>query len=210
MSLRSNALPMFPLGSVLLPSGVLPLHIFEPRYRAMIDDVMAGDRRFGVVLISRGSEVGGGEQRTTVGTVAEIREHELLDDGRSALIAAGTTRIEVVGWLPDDPYPLAHVVELAELPWTDDTTASFDLAKVGLDRLLQTAHERGRLPEIPKLMLAEDPEVAAWQLIDISPIGPLDRQQLLELPAADERMRLLEELLDQLRSDLEQASNLEP
>lgn len=210
MSLQSNALPMFPLGSVLLPSGVLPLHVFEPRYRSMISDIMEGDRQFGVVLISRGSEVGGGEQRTTVGTVAEVREHELLDDGRSALIAAGTRRIEVVGWLPDDPYPRAQVVELAELAWTPENEACFDRAKEGLDQLLETAVACGRLAEIPELTLSEDPETAAWQLIDLSPIGPLDRQRLLELPAADERLRLLQELLEQLRADIEQASNLEP
>lgn len=56
-------LPMFPLGSVLLPGSPLPLQVFEPRYRAMLDDCLAGDQRFGVVLIERGFEVGGGEQR---------------------------------------------------------------------------------------------------------------------------------------------------
>ncbi|MDH3706550.1 MAG: LON peptidase substrate-binding domain-containing protein, partial [Acidimicrobiia bacterium] len=65
---------MFPLGSVLLPHNALPLHVFEPRYRQMIETVLDDDRHFGVVLIERGSEVGGDDVRTDVGCLAEIRE----------------------------------------------------------------------------------------------------------------------------------------
>ena len=61
-----GTLPMFPLGTVLVPKAVVPLHVFEPRYQTMLVDVMAGDRKFGVVLIERGSEVGGGDVRTDV------------------------------------------------------------------------------------------------------------------------------------------------
>lgn len=209
MSLQALTLPMFPLGSVLLPSGVLPLHIFEPRYRALIHDVLAANGEFGVVLISRGSEVGGGEHRTLVGTIAEVREHELFDDGRSALIASGTDRIEVVGWLEDDPYPRAEVVRLVELPWNDDDAKALDVATKALDGLLVAAHEHGRLAEIPVLTLDDDAPTAAWQLMDLSPIGPLDRQRLLETIDAAERLGLLTELLTGMRSDIEQASEFE-
>lgn len=209
MSLEALTMPMFPLGSVLLPSGVLPLHIFEPRYRALISDVMAGDGQFGVVLISRGSEVGGGEHRTNVGTIAHVREHELLDDGRSALLATGTERIEIVGWLEDDPYPKAEVVRLVELPWTDNDATALVSARAALDALLRSAHQRGRLDEVPDIALDGDTETAAWQLIDLSPIGPLDRQRLLETIDAADRLGELANLLDGLRADLEQASDLE-
>lgn len=209
MSLQALTMPMFPLGSVLLPSGVLPLHIFEPRYRALVHDILEGDREFGVVLISQGSEVGGGERRNHVGTVAEIREHELLDDGRSALIASGTDRIEVVGWLPDDPYPRAEVVRLAELPWTAEATAGLRQAREALDRLLLSAHKHGRLSDVPVVELAADEPAAAWQLMDLSPVGPLDRQRLLETLDPVERLSLLQGLLDDLRGDLEQASELD-
>ena len=93
---------MFPLGSVLFPSLVLPLHVFEPRYRALITDVLAGDAEFGVCLIERGSEVGGDDVRLGVGTVAHVQEAAELPDGRWALIAVGTRRIVVDEWLPDD------------------------------------------------------------------------------------------------------------
>ena len=64
--------PMFPLGCVLFPEAILPLHVFEERYRVMVEEIMDTDRSFGVVLIERGNEVGGGEIRKEIGTLAEI------------------------------------------------------------------------------------------------------------------------------------------
>ena len=109
---------MFPLGTVLLPSLLLPLHVFEPRYRTLVDDCVAGDGEFGVVLIERGSEVGGGDVRTDVGTVARILEVERFDDGRFAVAAVGTRRIRVERWLDDDPYPRAEVHDWPDPGWT--------------------------------------------------------------------------------------------
>src|SRR5438128_2746014 len=102
-------MPMFPLGTVLLPGGVLPLHVFEPRYRAMVKHCLAGDREFGVVLIARGHEVGGHDQRHDVGTVARMIQVAELADGRYAMITVGMRRIRVTEWLPDDPFPQAEV-----------------------------------------------------------------------------------------------------
>src|SRR5690606_29548107 len=100
---------MFPLGSVLVPGMVLPLHVFEPRYRALVRDCLAGDGEFGVVLIARGSEVGGGDVRTDAGTLARIVRVDEADDGRFAVVAVGLRRIRVVRWLDDDPYPRAEL-----------------------------------------------------------------------------------------------------
>ena len=89
-------MPMFPLGSVLLPNGVLSLHVFEPRYRALVTDCVAAEHHeFGVVLIDRGSEVGGGDVRRQVGTVARMVQVAEVDDGRFAVIAVGVARIRV-------------------------------------------------------------------------------------------------------------------
>jgi Lon protease-like protein len=105
-------MPMFPLGSVLLPGGLLPLHVFEPRYRQMIIDCLQedGEPEFGQVLITHGREAGGGDERAMVGTVAQVLQIDALDEGRYALVAVGTRRIKVNAWLPDDPYPLADVI----------------------------------------------------------------------------------------------------
>ena len=109
-------LPMFPLGTVLFPYGLLPLHVFEPRYRVMIRHVMDGDHEFGVVLIERGSEVGGGDVRFDTGTIARVVQAAELPDGGYALATVGMSRVRVTRWLPDDPYPHAEVVALADEP----------------------------------------------------------------------------------------------
>ena len=74
--------PMFPLGCVLFPEAILPLHVFEERYRVMVEEIMDTDRSFGVVLIERGNEVGGGEIRKEIGTLAEIIDSKKFIDGR--------------------------------------------------------------------------------------------------------------------------------
>src|SRR4051794_34879859 len=109
-----TVLPMFPLGTVLLPGAVLPLHVFEPRYRALVADCLAGEPEFGVVLIERGSEVGGGDVRRDVGTVARIMEMTQLPGDRYALVTVGTRRIRVERWLDDEPYPRAEVTAWPE------------------------------------------------------------------------------------------------
>ena len=107
---------MFPLGTVLLPFAHLPLHIFEPRYRALVKDCLAEDGQFGVVLIERGQEVGGGDARFGVGTVARIMQTAELPDGRWLVDAVGTVRFRVTEWLPEEPYPLAMVEALEDEP----------------------------------------------------------------------------------------------
>src|SRR5215218_5003894 len=114
---------MFPLGTVLFPGMPLTLHVFEPRYRALMAACVAGADRgeppeFGVVLIERGTEVGGGDQRFGIGTVARLTQVAKLPDGRYATLALGTRRVAVRSWLPDDPYPRAEVDDLEDA-WFD-------------------------------------------------------------------------------------------
>ena len=188
------ALPMFPLGTVLFPTMVLPLHVFEPRYRALIDDCTAdgADGEFGVVLIERGSEVGGGDVRTRVGTVARILQVERFDDGRLALAAVGTRRIRIERWLADDPYPRAEVTD-----WDDVGAAGVGLEEADplFRRALALAAELGEAPAPLDVELAEDPALATFQIGALAPLGPVDRQALLATEGADERVALLVEQL---------------
>lgn len=183
---------MFPLGTVLFPSMILPLHVFEPRYRALVDDCVAGDGEFGVVLIERGSEVGGGDVRTQVGTSAQILQIERFDDGRCALAAVGTRRIRVEQWLDDDPYPRATVSNWEDQPGPDPDLASVDQQ---FRRTLALAAELGEAPAPMDVELAEDPGIATFQMAALAPLGPADRQALLCTGGADERARLLAEQL---------------
>lgn len=170
---------MFPLGTVLLPSAVLPLHVFEPRYRAMMAALDPDAPEFGVVLIERGSEVGGRDVRSRLGTLARVVERAELPDGRWVLIAVGTSRLDVTEWLPDDPYPRALIVEREEPPW--DPAADDDLtrAEAEVRRALAMAAELGESPPAATFDLAGTPGQRLWQLAVLAPLGPADRQRLL-------------------------------
>jgi Lon protease-like protein len=186
-------MPMFPLGTVLFPHALLPLHVFEPRYRLMTQRVLAGDGEFGVVLIERGSEVGGGDTRFGIGTVARVVRAQELPDGGYALATVGIRRIEVTRWLPDDPFPQAEVADL------DDVASESDASR--RDRALDAfaavcdLHRRidPRLPEMPEIH--EAPLRASYEIAALAPIGPLDAQRVLEAPSAGDRLDLLAELL---------------
>ena len=95
MSDESRELPLFPLNTTLFPGGTLPLHIFEPRYRAMTRRCLEGDERFGVVLIAEGPEVGGRAVPHLVGTVARIALAETLEGGRYNLMTTGERRFAI-------------------------------------------------------------------------------------------------------------------
>ncbi|MGH3578652.1 MAG: LON peptidase substrate-binding domain-containing protein, partial [Mycobacterium sp.] len=109
----TGTLGMFPLSTVLFPHAGLPLHVFEERYRSLMADCLERGDDFGVVLIARGSEVGGGDQRFEVGTVARISHASRQDDGRLIILARGIERMRVRRWLAEAPYPLAEVEGVA-------------------------------------------------------------------------------------------------
>jgi Lon protease-like protein len=189
-----TTMPMFPLGTVLFPHALLPLHVFEPRYRLMTQRVLHGDGEFGVVLIERGSEVGGGDARFGVGTVARIVRAQELPDGGYALATVGIRRIEINQWVSDDPFPQAAVADLEDIASDSDrerrtrTVAAF-AAVCDLHRRIDP-----RLPEMPEINDA--PAQAAYEIAALAPIGPLDAQRVLEAPATGHRLDLLADLLD--------------
>ena len=196
-------LPMFPLGTVLFPHMVLPLHVFEPRYRALMHDVLDGDREFGVALISRGHEVGGGDLRTDVGTVARIVQAEEIEDGRWLTIAVGTRRVRIDRWLPDDPYPLAVVEDLEESVDLGEVDASDELlvaATARLRRVLAMQAELGEETLPSTFELVEDPAIAGWQLAVVAPLNPLDAQRILAAGSHRERLELLTDALEGLEA----------
>lgn len=183
-------LPMFPLGTVLFPYGALPLHVFEARYRELTEDCLKGNREFGVVLIERGSEVGGGDVRFHVGTVARIVEAAKFPDGRWALITIGDRRVRIRTWLPDDPYPVALVEDLP-----DDGIAPnaerLGEAERSVRRALALQAELDEPAPPATVALDDDPERAAWELASYAPLGPADRQRILEADTWDERLSRL-------------------
>jgi uncharacterized protein len=185
-------LPMFPLGSVLFPHAVTSLHIFEPRYRALARDCTAGNGEFGIVLIERGHEVGGGDTRFDVGTAATIVEAVELPDGRWLLAALGVRRVRVTTWLPDDPYPLALVEDVAEATLAAEDHPLVAAAARVVRRALAYKAELDEPAVHATVELDTEPDVLAFQLAAIAPLGPIDRQALL---AEDSSRRRVERLI---------------
>jgi Lon protease-like protein len=198
-----GVMPMFPLGTALLPGGVLPLHVFEPRYRQMVHDILSDDvdaPEFGVVMIERGREVGGDDTRTLVGTVARVVDMRALPDGRYALVAVGAERLRVNAWLPDDPYPLADV----DL-WPDDDLGIIDrddaVREIAqLHRRVRDLNEQvralGEMTPPPDTEIADDPHLALYHLGSLAPFGPADRQRMLEAPTLHARLTVFRTALD--------------
>jgi Lon protease-like protein len=168
----------------------------------MTQDCLAGDSRFGVVLIERGAEVGGGDQRMAVGTRAIITKAAALSDGRWVLLVRGDVRIRVGTWLDDDPYPLAMVEEWA--PEVEAVEPSL------LRRTEQSVRRtRGLLSEsgATAALSAEtefdaDPDVASWQFCAEAPLNMMDAQRVLSASGTVARLELLCELTEAMELDL--------
>jgi len=190
------ATPMFPLGTVLFPGMHLPLRIFEPRYREMIRDVLSGDGRFGVVLIERGSEVGGGDTRFATGTMAAVEQYVEMPNGNWLVEVVGTNRIRVIRWLPDDPYPRAQVEDSWESPPSEQATAMRDEMATRLRRLLALKAELGESVVSATVDLDDEPAYAVWEAARYAELGPLDAQRILDQPGTDERLQLLIQAFD--------------
>lgn len=195
---------MFPLGTVLFPGAVLPLHVFEPRYRALVRHCIDADEpEFGVVLIERGHEVGGGDVRTDVGTVARIVEVAEIPDGRFAIVTVGVRRIRIQDWLEDDPYPRANVDD-----WPDERPTSPDLDEryagvvATLRRVLALTAELGRPATPATVELTDEPLLGAYHAAALAPLGSFDHQRLLVAPGPDVRLALLANLLDEQAREL--------
>jgi Lon protease-like protein len=184
---------MFPLGSVLFPHMPLPLRVFEPRYLAMLADILKDEpSEFGVVLIERGQEVGGGDVRVATGTLARVSDLDTADEA-VLMIAQGAARFEVREWLDDDPYPKALVQELPEPEWDPALQPVLADAEALVRRVLKRLADEELSPWPADVGLDEDPAAAAWQLAAIAPLNALDQVELLR---SDSYERLLTRLVD--------------
>ena len=181
-----TVMPMFPLGTVLLPGMPLPLRIFEPRYLKLLGDLVAVENpEFGVVLISRGPEVGGGEKRMSIGTIASVTNIGTTEEFYG-LESVGSQRFRVNAWLPDDPYPLADIDFLPDLIWDESLSDQRDVLEVNVRRLLALASEFGDLQYGFDVELSDDPMEFCWQLAGVLPIGALDQIDLLSSETTEE------------------------
>ena len=190
-----QVVPMFPLGSVLFPGMPLQLQVFEERYVRMVEQCLASGSGFGVVLIERGSEVGGGDVRSGLGTLAVIEDTRKFPDGIWSVAARGTRRLRIIEWLEDAPYPRAVVTGWSDEAPSIDPTPLVQRCAEQLATYMRSVTGDAAPVHIDFSRLSEDSSEAAWQLCSISPIGALDRQKLLASPDPRSRLEILSLLL---------------
>ncbi|MEP6464596.1 MAG: LON peptidase substrate-binding domain-containing protein [Frankiaceae bacterium] len=193
---RTTRLPLFPLGTVLFPGLVLPLHIFEDRYRRLVRELLTqpeGTRRFGVVAIRLGAEAGQPEPVLyEVGCVAELRRIDPLADGRFNVVAVGGNRFRLRSVSPSRAYLVGDVEELAEEP--GDPAVAGPLAErlrrmfasylTAVSELRAAEEEPAGLPQLPEDPTALSHLVSAVALLDLA-----DKQRLLAEPDTVSRLR---------------------
>jgi len=180
-------LPLFPLQTVLFPGAPLPLRVFEPRYRRLLQDCLAGDRRFGVCLIAKGWEVGGPALPAAVGTVAEILSVRSRDSGESELLTVGRERFEIRAIVSEEPYLLAEVEgrpevisEALETGLIEETAS---LARDYVKQVLAVSAQPHQAAPIPT-----DPGLLSFFCALILPMPLPERQELLEMDDTGERL----------------------
>src|SRR5688500_7792567 len=189
-------IPIFPLDKVVLfPNVFLPLHVFEPRYRAMVTDALAGDRIIGMALLQPGyeSDYEGRPPVFPTGCAGVITHSERLADGRFDIVLRGIEKFRIAAEEPGKPYRLAHVDPVAEIVAERDRTR-LRQHRQRLEALLAAEVERsGAGPKFPPAVPDEDLVNALAQYLGFEPI---ERQALLERDGVLARCRALIELLE--------------
>jgi Lon protease-like protein len=188
----SQCLPLFPLGTVLYPGLVLPLHIFEERYRELVRDLLAGPepRQFGVIAIREGRETGiaGVRALHEIGCTATLRQVDEQEDGRYNLVTVGTDRFRLLRLDDSRPYLQAEV-DLLPDDTGDEAAAGLAVTAVQeaflayLEALAQRGATRVNVPELPDEPVLLSYVVAASVVVDLP-----DKQALLAEPDALRRL----------------------
>ena len=196
-----NELPLFPLGTVLFPGGVLPLRIFEPRYLDMIANCMRDSLPFGVVLLRRGGEVMSDAQGSEVefydvGTEARVVDFSQTEKGILAVVASGERRFVVERVeSASDGLMIGHVSMLADECDSEITEEHAELLKVLIELM--------KHPLVQELKLDVDltkSQSVSYRLSDLLPVAPEEKQKLLEIDSAEERLSRLRKIIDKFHS----------
>jgi Lon protease-like protein len=197
-----SRLPIFPIQAVLFPGTPLPLHIFEPRYKRMLSDCLAADRRFGITPLNGDP---GGPEPGTVGCVAEVRVNQELPDGRSNIVVLGGSRFVLSRLLEESlPYLVALVQTFDDDPATEpspeDTSTLRQLFIAYFAGLRQLNDAE---PEEPTL--ADDARLLSFQVAGSVECDPGVKQRLLAERSTERRVQALLQLLPVLTSAMERA-----
>ena len=188
-----SQLPIFPLGTVLFPGGLLPLRVFEARYVDMTRECMKRGTPFGVCLIKEGIEVGSPAVPHAIGCLAEIRDWDMQQLGLLHIKTAGTRRFRIESMQAKSD----GLIQATAQPIDDDARISVRPEFVACGAILQSI-----LPKLPAGVIAEPYHFsdASWlsnRLAEVLPIPQVAKQRLMELADADMRLKIIQHFLEQ-------------
>ncbi len=203
-------LPIFPLPLVMVPNELLPLHIFEPRYRQMLKDIEDQGRLFGVMLFEPSSDFEDRPLEGSIGCVAEIRESETLEDGRSNILAFGIVRFRLLEYVAaDDPYLVGEIAFFEDEKDDDPEVEKLaDTVFALFERMAKAAFKlssgRGQLPQIHRT----DPESLSFLITMAFSFDNERKYRLLEMTSTKDRLTELREVLDQAVVQIESSADI--
>ena len=193
-------LPLFPLPDVVLfPQQLLPLHIFESRYRMLLQSVLESDKRFGIVRINPQSGA-----MAEIGCCAEVLQHQTTEDGRSYVVTLGQQRFRLLNINRETPYRTAMVSWLEDEPVSNQESLSSlrdQVHKALTDVVTLTAKLQNREVELPDDLPDLPRELSFWIGAHLDQAAA-EQQTLLELTDTSERLERQFEMLDHTRRQL--------
>lgn len=203
-----TSLPIFPLPVVLLPNELLPLHIFEPRYRQMLKDVQLTNQLFGISYFSAEESIIKKPEAGSLGCATEVRDVNLLEDGRANIATVGLIRYRLEGYVEaDEPYLVG------EVSFFEDDEEDAGVLQVLADevfalflRVAKAAHdlsgERGAMPEIPQV----EPQHLSFLIAAAFNLQPEVKYEFLEMRSTAERLERLRDMLRQTVGKVEESA----
>lgn len=202
-------LPIFPLPLVMLPNELLPLHIFEERYRQMLRDIEHQRNLFGITLFEPQESFIERPPAGSIGCVAEIRESELLPDGRSNILTLGVARYRLIEYVDaGEPY-LVGEVEFFEDDPSEDIEPLADEVFALFERMAKAAFKmsgnRGNLPDIQRA----DPEALSFLITAAFNFENDRKYRLLEMTSTADRLSELKDVLDQAVGQIEESAEIQ-
>ncbi len=204
-AMSCEPLPLFPLHTVLFPQMPLPLHIFEERYKRMIQQCIADQRTFGVVLIREGSDTGSPAIPQTIGTCARIHRVEQLPEGRMNILTVGTDRFRLLDYATEaEPYLIGIIEHIGDVPADPAVVQPLatDVAELFHSYFHELVAHAG--VEMPSYELPDSPEQLSFVIAAAMQIELSRRQAFLEMTSTTARLTaqksLLEQELERIRS----------
>jgi Lon protease-like protein len=205
-----DRLPLFPLPLVLMPGELLPLHIFEPRYRQMLKDIELRRNIFGVLLFEENKAIGDKPPAGTIGCAAEVRESNTLADGRSNILTTGLLRFRLLDYVDDGtPYYAGEIGFFQDEPEDADALKPvadevFELFNRVAKAAFRLSGNRGSLPEIPQA----EPEALSFLVSAAFNLDNELKYRFLEMTSTSERLGRLREILLQAVDKMEESADI--